>query len=311
MKSTLQSLEFFKGTALLSCILTAKEWSFVMSKRGFNYEAEIFEKSLPSSEKEVELWLIADEGKAKGWKKGEQVFLDLNKWNILKIKIENQYYETFLSLRLSGKLHGTLEEAAIEFSIRKGNDQEKFSEESFGTIKNLFTELYALALGSNVNDSNLTGLVSSTISKLLGISSKVELTDLVENYLKKNEIPAEKKQNGYVFQVVSTDGSWEVEIQLNQEKEKVILYSGTKIQVDLEKMEEIKEDLAIVNEEMNTGNFSILESNKILLLKSEIQLNATKSSEDIEGAFSMIFESMQAMILLLKNKYQSNIIFPS
>jgi len=120
-----------------------------------------------------------------------------------------------------------------------------------------------------------------------------------------------KKQNGYVFQVVSTDGSWEVEIQLNQEKEKVILYSGTKIQVDLEKMEEIKEDLAIVNEEMNTGNFSILESNKILLLKSEIQLNATKSSEDIEGTFSMIFESMQAMILLLKNKYQSHIIFPS
>jgi len=66
--------------------------------------------------------------------------------------------------------------------------------------------------------------------------------------------------------------------------------------------------LEVINEEMVTGNFGLIDSPLAIYLNSEVLINAFTSTKDLKLAMTPIYDSMKALILVMKEKYGSQII---
>jgi hypothetical protein len=134
------------------------------------------------------------------------------------------------------------------------------------------------------------------------------LTSTLEAYFKENNIPAEKHLKGYRFHIVASEDEWNVEIETNKEKEKLYIASYVQIEANSDVLEQIKQDLEVINEEMVTGNFGLIDSPLAIYLNSEVLINAFTSTKDLKLAMTPIYDSMKALILVMKEKYGSQII---
>jgi hypothetical protein len=308
MKAILQTIEFFHGIALVSCPISSVQFEEIKKHHWFGFQEEIFESPIIPIHHSATLWLIADEDKAAGWQKGDEVDLEFNQWTVYRIEIDKQVSETFLSLRLTGKLPGTLEEAVVAFSLRKSDSEQILSSDNVASVKNLFSNLFELAVGSNASESNLKTLTNAILSNSINVAKASDLTSTLEAYFKENNIPAEKHLKGYRFHIVASEDEWNVEIETNKEKEKLYIASYVQIEANSDVLEQIKQDLEVINEEMVTGNFGLIDSPLAIYLNSEVLINAFTSTKDLKLAMTPIYDSMKALILVMKEKYGSQII---
>jgi len=309
MKTILQSIEFYHGIALVSCPVSSAQLEEIKEHQWFEFQEEIFETPLIPIHHSATLWLIADEDKAAGWQKGDEVDLEFNQWTVYRIEIDKQVSETFLSLRLTGKLPGTLEEAVVAFSLRKSDSEQILSSDNVASVKNLFSNLFELAIGSNASESNLKTLTNAILSNSINVAKASDLTSTLEAYFKENNIPAEKHLKGYRFHIVASEDEWNVEIETNEEKEKLQIASYVQIAADPDVLKKIKQDLEVINEEMVTGNFGLIDSPLAIYLNSDVLINAFTSTKDLNLAMTPIYDSMKALILVMKEKYGSQISF--
>jgi len=309
MKTILQSIEFYHGIALVSCPVSSAQLEEIKEHQWFGFQEEIFETPLIPIHHSATLWLIADEDKAAGWQKGDEVDLEFNQWTVYRIEIDKQVSETFLSLRLTGKLPGTLEEAVVAFTLRKSDPEKILSSDNFSSVKNLFSNLFELAIGSNASESNLKTLTNAILSNSIDVAKASDLTSTLEDYFKENNIPAEKHLKGYRFHIVASEDEWNVEIETNEEKEKLQIASYVQIAADPDVLKKIRQDLEVINEEMVTGNFGLIDSPLAIYLNSDVLINAFTSTKDLNLAMTPIYDSMKALILVMKEKYGSQISF--
>jgi hypothetical protein len=308
MKIILQTIEFYHGIALVSCPVSSVQLEEIKKHHWFGFQEEIFESPIIPIQHSASLWLIADEEKAAGWKKGDEVDLEFNQWTVYRLEIDKQVSETFLSLRLTGKLPGTLEEAVVAFTLRKSDPEKILSSDNFSSVKNLFSNLFELAAGSNASESNLKTLTNAILSNSIDVAKASDLTSTLEDYFKENNIPAEKHLKGYRFHIVASEDEWNVEIETNEEKEKLQIASYVQIAADPDVLKKIKQDLEVINEEMVTGNFGLIDSPLTIYLNSDVLINAFTSTKDLNLAMTPIYDSMKALILVMKEKYGSQII---
>jgi len=308
MKIILQTIEFYHGIALVSCPVSFVQLEEIKKHHWFGFQEEIFESPIIPIQHSASLWLIADEEKAAGWKKGDEVDLEFNQWTVYRLEIDKQVSETFLSLRLTGKLPGTLEEAVVAFTLRKSDPEKILSSDNFSSVKNLFSNLFELAAGSNTSESNLKTLTNAILSNSIDVAKASDLTSTLEDYFKENNIPAEKHLKGYRFHIVASEDEWNVEIETNEEKEKLQIASYVQIAADPDVLKKIKQDLEVINEEMVTGNFGLIDSPLTIYLNSDVLINAFTSTKDLNLAMTPIYDSMKALILVMKEKYGSQII---
>ena len=309
MKTILQSIEFYHGIALVSCPVSSAQLKEIKEHQWFEFQEEIFENPLIPIQHSATLWLIADEDKAAGWQKGDEVDLEFNQWTVYRIEIDKQVSETFLSLRLTGKLPGTLEEAVVAFTLRKSDPEKILSSDNFSSVKNLFSNLFELAAGSNASESNLKTLTNAILSNSIDVAKASDLTSTLEDYFKENNIPAEKHLKGYRFHIVASEDEWNVEIETNEDKEKLQIASYVQIAADPDVLKKIEQDLEVINEEMVTGNFGLIDSPLAIYLNSDVLINAFTSTKDLNLAMTPIYDSMKALILVMKEKYGSQISF--
>ena len=308
MKTILQSIEFYHGIALVSCPVSSAQLEEIKEHQWFGFQEEIFETPLIPIQHSATLWLIADEEKAAGWQKGDEVDLEFNQWTVYRFEIDKQVSETFLSLRLTGKLPGTLEEAVVAFSLRKSDSEKILSSDNFASVKKHFSNLFELAVGSNASEPNLKTLTNAILFNSIDEAKASDLSSTLENYFKENSIPAEKHLKGYHFHIVASEDEWNVEIETNKEKEKLYIASYVQIAADPDILQQIQKDLDIINEEMVTGNFGLIDSPLAIYLNSEVLINAFTSTKDLNLALTPIYDSMKALILVMKEKYGSQII---
>jgi hypothetical protein len=93
------------------------------------------------------------------------------------------------------------------------------------------------------------------------------------------------------------------------EKKKIFVFSFApfKSQLDIDLI--LSEDLNVVNQENSTGHFGIDKEQNILYLRSELVVNSLSKPGELEPLIVPIFESMNAIMLLLQEKYKDSFLF--
>jgi hypothetical protein len=307
MNQKITSKQHLEGATIIGFSVDHALWLQIQKNKYFNFEENNFVKVPPSHFKSGSLFLIASQDHAKEMMPGENASIDPNQWNIFRMELDEIIYETFISLRVTGQLPGSIQEAVLDFSIKKSTEGQDLSEESKTTIKELFADFFSLEQSGNANEFNSKNLIISSIANLFGSKEESDLTQLVEGYLKLENIPAVKENSTYSFHVKEASEEWEVVLEIDEKKIIVFSYASFKSQLDLDST--LSEDLEVINQEITTGQFGIAKEQNILYLKSELVINPHSKPNEMETMITPILNTMNAVLLLFKEKYKESISF--
>jgi hypothetical protein len=311
MKIENSSLTYLEGVSILSFALESKLFMELINKRLFSFDENLFEKSLPTSFKEGKINLIADQKKAKGYIQGQEFDVQPDQWNILSLELDGLNYETFLSLRLAGKLPGELEEATIQFALIKSKGDSALATETEGTIKEIFSDVLHLGLTKNLNSFNLNSIFLKLLSKITGASENTSIEPILVPWLTSMEIPFVKEEESYLFSVGVGPDHWNVEIRPSESKKTIHVFSYLSITDNSLTLEKLENEIAIINEEMKFGELEIDREAKILLLSSELDFSMLTTEANLKLALEPIFGTMNSVILALKEFHPNEQVFPN
>jgi hypothetical protein len=87
----------------------------------------------------------------------------------------------------------------------------------------------------------------------------------------------------------------------------VFSYASFKSQIDIDLI--LSEVLNVVNQENSTGQFGIDKNQNILYLRSELVINPLSKPDELEPLITPVFESMNAIMLLMQEKYEDSFLF--
>ncbi len=309
MKIKNSSLTFFEGTSILSFGLESKLFTELINKRLFTFDENLFEKSLPRSFKEGKINLIADQKKTEGYKPGQEFEVQPDQWNILSIELDGQKYETFLSLRLDGKLPGELEDAAIQFALTKSKGNTEVSTNIEETIKEVFSDVLHLGLTKNLNSFNLNSIFIKLLSKITGSEENTSIDSILVPWFTSMEIPYVKEEESYLFSVGVGPDHWNVEIRPSESKKTIHVFSYLSITDDSPTLEKLENEISIINEEMKFGELEIDREAKILLLSSDLDATMLTNEANLNLALEPIFGTMNAVIVALKGFHPNEQLF--
>lgn len=307
MNQKIITKQHLEGTAMISFSLAPSDWLQIQERKYFNFDEGNFEIVPPTFFESGSLFLIADQDKATAINSGEIATLHPNQWTIFRLELDGVFFETFISLRVAGLLPGSIEQAVLDFAVKKSTAEQGGSEESKTSLKKLFTDFFGLSQSGNANEFNSKNLIISTVADLIGAKEEPDLAKLIEGYLQQKNIPATKEKETYAFHIQGEGAEWEVVIEL--EKKKIFVFSFAPFKSQLDAHLILSEDLNVVNQENSTGHFGIDKEQNILYLRSELVVNSLSKPGELEPLIVPIFESMNAIILLLQEKYKDSFLF--
>lgn len=307
MNQKISTKQYLEGTAIIGFSIAPADWLEIQKGKYFNFDEGNFEIVPPTFFEVATLFLIADEDKATAINSGEIVTLHPSHWTIFRIELDGVFFETFISLRVAGLLPGSIEEAVLDFSIKKSFEDQIDSEESKTSVKKLFADFFGLSQSGNVNESNSKNLIIGSIANLIGSKEEQDLAELIDRYLQLENIPAVKENGTYAFHVKVASEEWEVVIEI--EKNKLIIFSYASFQSKANLEQILSEDLDVVNQEITFGQFGIAKEQSILYLRSELIINPLSKPEELDLLITPILNGMNAIILLFKEKYKDSFLF--
>lgn len=307
MNQKIITKQFLEGTAIISFSIAPADWLQIQEEKQFNFDEDNFEIVPPTFFESGLVFLIADQDKASAITPGEIATLDPQRWTIFRVQLDGVFFESFISLRVAGLLPGSIEEAVLDFAIKKSFADQSGSEESKTSIKKLFTDFFGLSQSGNANESNAKNLIIGSIANLIGSKEEQDLAELIEGYLKLENIPAVKENGTYSFHAKVAAEEWEVVIEIEKKKLIVFSYASFQSKMDLDMIQ--SEALNVINQEMTTGHFGIDKEQNILYLKSELEINPLSKPNELEPLITPILDSMNAILLLFKEKYKESFLF--
>lgn len=307
MNQKISTKQYLEGTAIVGFSIAPADWLQIQNGKYFNFDEGNFEIVPPPFFELATLFLIADENKATAINSGEIVTLHPSHWTIFRIELDGVFFETFISLRVAGLLPGSIEEAVLDFSIKKSFADQNDSEDSKTSAKKLFADFFGLSQSGNANESNSKNLIIGSIANLIGSKEEQDLAELIEGYLKLENIPAVKENSTYSFHVKEASEEWEVVLEIDEKKLIVFSYASFKSQLDLDLT--LSEDLEVINQEITTGQFGIAKEQNILYLRSELVINPHSKPNEMESMITPILNTMNAILLFFKEKYKESISF--
>jgi hypothetical protein len=307
MNQKIITKQHLEGTAIISFSIAPSDWLQIQERKYFNFDEGNFEIVPPTFFESGSLFLIADQDKAIAINSGEIATIHPNQWTIFRIELDGVFFETFISLRVAGLLPGSIEEAVLDFAVKKSTAEQGDSEESKTSLKKLFTDFFGLSQSGNANEFNSKNLIISAVADLIGAKEEPDLAKLIEEYLQQKNIPATKEKETYSFHIQGEGAEWEVVIELEKKKIFVFSFAPFKSQLDTDLI--LSEDLNVVNQENSTGHFGIDKEQNILYLRSELVVNSLSKPGELEPLIVPIFESMNAIMLLLQEKYKDSFLF--
>jgi len=307
MNKKIITKQHLEGTAIISFSIDPSDWLQIQQGKYFNFDEGNFEIDPLTFFESGLLYLIADQDKATAINSGEIATINPNQWTIFRVELDGVFFETFISLRVAGLLPGSIEEAVLDFAIKKSTEEQGGSEESKTSLKKLFTDFFGLSQSGNANESNSKNLIISSLASLIGVNKETDLANLIEDFLQQKNIPATKEMQTYAFHIRGERVEWEVVIELENKNILVFSYASFKSQIDIDLI--LSEVLNVVNQENSTGQFGIDKNQNILYLRSELVINPLSKPDELEPLITPIFESMNAIMLLMQEKYEDSFLF--
>lgn len=311
MKIKNSSITYFKGVSILSFGLDSEVFTELINKRLFSFDESLFEKSLPTSFKEGKINLVADQKKTEGYEPEQEFEVKSDQWNILSLELDGLKYETFLSLRLSGKLPGELEEAIIQFALTKSKGDTEVGTDIERSIKEVFSDVFRLGLTKNLNPFNLNSIIVKLLSKITGVSENMSIDTILVPWLTSMEIQFVKEEISYLFSVGVGPDHWNVEIRPSESKKIIHVFSYLSITDYSPTLEKLENEISFINEEMKFGELEIDREARILLLSSDLDATMLTSEANLNLALEPIFGTMNAVILALKENHPNEQVFPN
>jgi hypothetical protein len=89
----------------------------------------------------------------------------------------------------------------------------------------------------------------------------------------------------------------------------LLIFSYLRIEATPATLLDLKKDIDAINLEFNYGEVEIDQEQNLFILTSEIETFAIRSSEELKLALNPIFESMKALILVVKGNFENKILF--
>ena len=311
MKIKNSSITYFKGVSILSFGLDSELFTGLNNKRLFSFDESLFEKSLPTSFKEGKINLVADQKKTEGYKPEQEFEVKSDQWNILSLELDGLKYETFLSLRLSGKLPGELEEAIIQFALTKSKGDTEVGTDIERSIKEVFSDVFRLGLTKNLNPFNLNSIIVKLLSKITGVSENTSIDSILVPWLTSMEIPFVKEEESYLFSVGVGPDHWNVEIRPSESKKIIHVFSYLSITDYSPTLEKLENEISFINEEMKFGELEIDREARILLLSSDLDATMLTTEANLNLSLEPIFGTMNAVILAIKENHPNEQVFPN
>ena len=309
MKIKNSTLTFFKNTAILTFLIDKITFQKTIARGEFNFEEELFETMLPADFSKGQIALIADKVKAEGYEDGKEFELEPSQWNILNFLLDGKKYETFLSLRLNGKLPGPIEEAVTQFGILKAKGNQDISKQTEDTVKETIADILNLGLSKNINPFNLNSIFLKLISKITGSTETFNFETTIPSYLQEMGIPYVIEEDSYLFSVSAGEDSWNIEIRPSESMQSLLIFSYLKLEASAATLLDLQKDIDAINLEFNYGEIEIDQEQNLFILTSEIETFSIRSSEELKLALNPIFESMNALILVVKGNFENKILF--
>ena len=309
MKIKNSTLTFFKNTAILTFLIDKITFQKTIARGEFNFEEELFETMLPADFSKGQIALIADKVKAEGYEDGKEFELEPSQWNILNFLLDGKKYETFLSLRLNGKLPGPIEEAVTQFGILKAKGNQDISKQTEDTVKETIADILNLGLSKNINPFNLNSIFLKLISKITGSTETFNFETTIPSYLQEMGIPYVIEEDSYLFSVSAGEDRWNIEIRPSESMQSLLIFSYLKLEASAATLLDLQKDIDAINLEFNYGEIEIDQEQNLFILTSEIETFSIRSSEELKLALNPIFESMNALILVVKGNFENKILF--
>lgn len=310
MKIKNANIEYSNGSVVLKYPISPAELLAIKKGTLYNFQENFFEVDLPTIFNEGVISIIAEQHHADNFKQGEDFELIPSKWNILRFEADKKIYETFFSLRREGKIPGTLDEALVNFSIKRATQGQDLSKESEGHLKDVMSDIVELGVNNKMDDDNLENIIGGFISKVGG-EVKIDLSTIIEDYLNTNHIPIDKENDCYYFTVIFNDDSWNVEIGTSDDGHKLIIYSSVSYQSAENITGPLLEDINHLNLVLKDGHLEIDLENQLLYLKTEVEINLFKIDVQFKKLIDANFESMETILPVLKEKHNQKISFSS
>ena len=310
MKIKNANIEYNNGSVVLKYPMSPAELLAIKKGHLYNFQENFFEVDLPTTFIDGVIAIIAEQHHADNFKQGEDFELIPSKWNILRFEADKKIYETFFSLRREGKIPGTLDEALVNFSIKRATQGQDLSKESEGHLKDVMSDIVELGVNNKMDDDNLENVVGGFISKVGG-EVKIDLSAIIEDYLNTNQIPIDKENDCYYFTVIFNNDSWNVEIGTSDDGHKLIIYSSVSYQSTENITGPLLEDINHLNLVLKDGHLEVDVENQLLYLKTEVEINLFKIDVQLKKLIDANFESMKAILPVLKEKHNQKISFSS
>ena len=310
MKIKNANIEYSKGSVVLKYPISPDELLAIKKDRLYNFQENFFEADLPTTFGEGVISIIAEQNHADHFKEGEEFELIPNKWNILRFEADKKKYETFFSLRREGKISGTLDEALMNFSLKRATVGQELTKESENNLNEVLSDIVELGVNNKMDDDNLENIIGGFISKVGG-ETKIDLSKIIEDYLSTYQIPIDEENDCYYFTVTFNDDSWNVEIGTSDDGHKLIIYSSVSYQSAENITGLLLEDINQLNQTLKIGHLEIDVENQVLYLKTEVEINLFKIDVQLKELIDAKFESMKVILPVFKEKYNQNISFSS
>ncbi len=310
MKIKNANIEYSNGSVVLKYPISSAELLTIKKEHLYNFQENFFEVDLPTTFNEGVISIIAEQHYADNFKQGEDFELSPSKWNILRFEADKKKYETFFSLRREGKIPGSLDEALKNFSLKRATLGQELTKESENNLKEVLSDIVELGVNNKMDDDNLENILGGFISKVGG-EAKIDLSTIIEDYLSTNQIPIDKENDSFYFTVTFNDDSWNVEIGTSDDGHKLIIYSSVSYQSAENITGSLLEDINQLNLALKDGHLEIDAENKLLYLKTEVEINLFKIDVQFKKLIDANFDSMKAILPVLREKHNQKISFSS
>ena len=310
MKIKNANIEYSNGSVVLKYPISSAELLTIKKEHLYNFQENFFEVDLPTTFNEGVISIIAEQHYADNFKQGEDFELSPSKWNILRFEADKKKYETFFSLRREGKIPGSLDEALKNFSLKRATLGQELTKESENNLKEVLSDIVELGVNNKMDDDNLENILGGFISKVGG-EAKIDLSTIIEDYLSTNQIPIDKENDSFYFTVTFNDDSWNVEIGTSDDGHKLIIYSSVSYQSAENITGPLLEDINQLNLALKDGHLEIDAENKLLYLKTEVEINLFKIDVQFKKLIDANFDSMKAILPVLREKHNQKISFSS
>ena len=287
------------GTEIYLLDVPPSLYERIQRDRLFHFQEEFFEVSLPSILNQNAVFTLIRDKKSD--QTGNDPLDHPADWHILNIRIGEKDYPTFLGLRRSGKLPGTLKQALVDFAVRRAAGNHPAPSYMTAGLRKLMFNLTGIEPSESTDESELERIVHNFLEKSIGESPQA----ILESFMEAQGIPVSLKQNSYFFSAREGEFSWNARFEFHNEHDVLTLISTANLKLELQRMGDYLQDINALNAGQLHGFFRVVTSEiPTIEFVSTLPLSVVQFfPEHLSSLLTRNMDSMHAMCTAFKSHY--------